>query len=79
MIRDVEKHVIDGKKYHVYLELKQLKVHTRAEEFGQNYVRSAATSVGKLENSPHAILLHNFALNVLNLKTKNQRIQRKIG
>ena len=42
MIRDVEKHVIDGIKYHVFLELKQLKVHTRAEEFDQNYVRSAA-------------------------------------
>ena len=26
--------------------------HTRAEEFGQNYVRSAATSVDKSENSP---------------------------
>ena len=25
---------------------------TRAEEFGQNYVRSAATSVDKSENSP---------------------------
>ena len=25
---------------------------TRAEEFGQNYVRSAATTVDKSENSP---------------------------
>ena len=29
-----------------------LVLTARAEEFGQNYVRSAATSVDKLENSP---------------------------
>ena len=29
-----------------------LKQQTQDEEFGQNYVRSAATSVDKSENSP---------------------------
>ena len=31
---------------------KTVCIDTRAEEFGQNYVRSAATSVDKSENSP---------------------------
>ena len=66
--------ICDSVSRHIFLEKKYL---TRAEEFGQNYVRSAATSVDKSENSPQ-FFLHNFALKALNLKTKIQRIQRKI-
>ena len=35
-------------RYGIFIEILQ----SRAEEFGQNYVRSAATSVDKSENSP---------------------------
>ena len=41
----------------------------RAEEFGQNYVRSAATSVDKLENSPH--FSYNFCVECVEFKDKN--------
>ena len=55
----------------------RLTCTTRAEEFGQNYVRSAATSVDKLTISTQYSYIV-FALKALKLKAKFQRIQRKI-
>ena len=42
---------------------------TRAEEFGQNYVRSAATSVDKLENSRN--FLTQFCVECVEFEDKN--------
>ena len=38
--------------YFTRYKINSITVSTRAEEFGQKYVRSAATSVDKSENSP---------------------------
>ena len=49
----VEKRTLaPSKKGSLGLEEHKLFLFARAEEFGQNYVRSAATSVDKSENSP---------------------------